>query len=174
MEESSSLPSARSIGMKYGLILGVISIGFTIVIDMMGLVGNQAIQYGSLIISAGIVFLAHKEFKDTGDGFMNYGEGFSVGAWTSVISALLSSVFLYIYITMINPGYLDVIKEQQVIALEERGMSDAEIDQALEVASFFTKPEMITLFGLLGGVFFGIIVALIISAFTKNSRPELS
>ncbi|MTI21229.1 DUF4199 domain-containing protein, partial [Fulvivirga sp. RKSG066] len=57
--------------------------------------------------------------------------------------------------------------------MQESGMSDDQIDQAMSMTETFTSPELMAVFGILGGLFFGFIISLIISAFTKNSNPEL-
>jgi tetrahydromethanopterin S-methyltransferase subunit G len=172
MEENEEgyIPSPRKIGIKYGLITGVISIILFIALDFAGQSNNQSLQWIGIAITAVIIFLAQQEFKKEGDGFMSYGQALGVGTWLVLISAVLSSVFTYIYITAINTNYMDNVKEQQIMELEERGMSDAQIEQALN----FTTPEIILVFGLVGGFIFGFIIALIISAITKKSRPEFT
>jgi hypothetical protein len=87
------------------------------------------------------------------------------------ISSVLGSLFSYIYIKFVDSSMLDVIREQGMIQMEERGMSDAQIEQAMEMQARFTTPEMILVFGILGGIFFGFIVSLIVTAITKKSPP---
>jgi hypothetical protein len=85
----------------------------------------------------------------------------------------MSSIFTFIYVSFINPAFVDAIKERSIMDMENRGMSDAEIEQAMQFTESFMTPTAITIFGLIGGVFFGFIVALIISIFTKKARPEV-
>ncbi|MEJ2003464.1 MAG: DUF4199 domain-containing protein, partial [Cyclobacteriaceae bacterium] len=90
-----------------------------------------------------------------------------------IIAFLLSGIFGYIYMTTIDPTIIDQVKEQQMMELEEQGMSDAQIEQAMEITEGFMTPGMLALFGILFSAFIGFILSLIISAFTKNSNPEL-
>jgi hypothetical protein len=174
MEESfETPPSTGKVALKWGLILGVVLIIFSLIINMTGNFGNNAIQSISYIfIIIGIV-LAHRDYKQTGDGYMSYGKGLGIGTLTVIIAFALSGIFGYIYMTSVDPTLIDQVKEQQMIQYEEQGMSDAQIEQAMSFTERFMTPGMLSLFGLLFSAFIGFILSLIISAFTKNSNPEL-
>ncbi|MEO1098405.1 MAG: DUF4199 domain-containing protein, partial [Bacteroidota bacterium] len=64
-------------------------------------------------------------------------------------------------------------KEEQIRSMEESGMGDDQIEQAMEISSFFMSPEFTLIIGIFGGVLIGFILSLIISAFTKNNDPSL-
>jgi len=57
--------------------------------------------------------------------------------------------------------------------MEQRGMSDAEIESAMEFTSSFMTAEFIFPIAFIAFIFFGFIISLIVSAFTKNSNPQL-
>lgn len=171
MEENES-PSIKSIAIKWGAINGLLAIALLIVIDMSGLTGNQVVGWIGYLIFAVLVFLAHKEYKTGGDGFMSYGQGLGIGTLAMVVSSVISNVFFYIYISFINSGFIDAIKEQQIMDLEERGMSDAEIEQTMGFSEAFMTPIAMTIMGFVFTIFIGFIVSLIVSIFTKNTQPE--
>ncbi|MDH5608842.1 MAG: DUF4199 domain-containing protein [Cyclobacteriaceae bacterium] len=172
MEEQNS-PSTMSTGIKWGLIAGLASIILFIAIDFSGQVGNKALSSIGFLVSIALLILAHREYKSDGDGFMEYGQGVGIGFWMGAVSAFLSSSFTYLYVTIINPAYMDTIKDIQQMEMEKRGMSDAQIEQAMEMSGFFTGPLAMFIFGLLGGVLITVILSLIVSAFTKKGRPEM-
>lgn len=174
MEESQETKdvSLRSVAIKYGLIAGLVGIIFFVVIDFAGQSGNQSLSWIGLIFTAVIMFLAHKEFIRDGDGYMNYGQGLGLGTLMSLISSVLSSIFTFVYIKFVNPAFLENTKAAQIAAMEERGMSDAEIEQALKMSESFSGPTAILIFGIIMGVFFGFIISLVVSAITKKTRPE--
>jgi len=174
MEENvQTPPSTGKIALKWGLILGVVLIIFSVIINMSGNFGNNALQSISyLFIIVGIV-LAHRDFKQSGDGYMSYGKGLGIGTLTVIVAFILSGIFGYVYMTSIDPTLIDQLKEQQMIQYEEQGMSDAQIEQAVQFSEGFMTPGMLTLFAILFSAFIGFILSLIISAFTKNSNPEL-
>ncbi|MEQ8580674.1 MAG: DUF4199 domain-containing protein [Marinoscillum sp.] len=171
MEETKNI-SIKSVAIKYGLISGLIGIIFFLVIDFAGLSGNQSVSWIGILFTAVIMYFAQKEFIKEGDGYMNYGEGLGLGTLMSLVSAVISSIFTYIYVSFVNPQFIENIRQAQVIAMEEEGMSDAQIEQAMKISENFTGPTGLLIFGLIGGVFVGFLISLIISAITKKSRPE--
>lgn len=165
--------SVKQVASKWGLISGIIGIAIFLITVFGGLMGNQAISWLSYIPIIIIIVLAHKEFKNQGNGFMSYGQGLGIGTLIALISSLISSAFFYIYVKFIDSGFVQMMQDKQVEAMQDKGMSQEQIDQAMTMASKFMTPEIMVVFGVLGTVFFGFILSLIISAFTKNSNPEL-
>ena len=173
MEEYEN-PSVKSVSIKWGLINGLIGIVFFIIIDLAGQAGNQGLQWIGLLIFLVILILAHKEFKDEGNGFMTYGQGLGIGTLLAVISGMISNLFFLIYVSFISSDFIEIIKEKQIMEMEDKGMSDSEIDQAMGFAEVFMTPVAMSFMGLIFGVFFAFIVSLIVSIFTKNQSAELS
>lgn len=169
MEENTSV---KSIGFKYGLIFAIISIAVFLVQVM-----AEASEFGGvwlemLILIAGIT-LAHREYKKRGTGSMSYGTGLGIGTIVAATAAVISSLFTYIYVRLINPAYLEQTRQLQIEAMEREGMEDEQIEMVLQFYEYLT-PEVVGLIAILTTVFFGFILSLIISAFTKNDNPELS
>ena len=173
MNQEIEQASPRAVGIKYGIVSGLLGIIFFIVIDVTGNAGNQSVSWLGLLITIAVLILAHREFKGTGDGHMEYKEGVGIGFWVGLIGSVISGIFTFIYVTTINTEYVTFLQDQQRMELEKQNMSDAQIDQAMEIASIFVSPGALLGFTLFFGILFTVILALIISAITKNSRPEL-
>lgn len=173
MEElENEYVSPRPIAMKWGAIAGVVGILSTVLQDVLNMVQETAFGVVGAAISIALIVMAHREYKSSGDGFMDYGQGVGMGFWYGLVSSAISSVFLFIYVKFISTTFLDSIKEKQYQALEERGMSDAQIEQSMEMTSAFSGPTAMLVMGIIGGVIIAVVLALIVSAFTKKSRPE--
>lgn len=171
MEEAIQ-PSTRSIGMKFGLIMGLIGIVLFVVFDMANIANNSPIRYIGLIPSIVIIFLAHKAFKDEGDGYMSYGQGFGIGFVASLISSLMTTVIMYAYVSFINTDYIAKIQDENLRQWEEQGLTDAQIEQAQQFSDFMMNPGAISIMALIFGVIGGIVITLIIAAFTKKQDPQ--
>jgi glucan phosphoethanolaminetransferase (alkaline phosphatase superfamily) len=169
MEEKLTV---KQVGLKYGIYLALVSIIYTLILQISGLAANQSLGYVGIIFMVVALILAHRDFKRSNE-YMSYGQGLGIGMIIVSISSVLSSIFSYIYIKFVDSSMLDVIREQGMAQMEKRGMSDAQIEQAMEMQAKFTTPEMILIFGILGGIFFGFIVSLIITAFTKKTPPAM-
>ncbi|MBS0001401.1 MAG: DUF4199 domain-containing protein [Cyclobacteriaceae bacterium] len=164
--------TVKQVGIKYGIYLALVSIIYTLILQILGLAAKQALGYVGIIFVIIALILAHRDFKRDNE-YMSFGQGLGISMIIVTISSVLGSIFSYIYIKFVDSSMLDVIREQSMIQMEERGMSDAQIEQAMEMQTRFTTPEMILVFGILAGIFFGFIVSLIVTAFTKKSPPAM-
>lgn len=167
--------TVSQIGLKYGIIIGLILIIYSMILEFLGLEWKtqQTLGYITYVILIIGIVLAHKAFKEGGDGFMSVGQGLGVGTLLSLIAGVLSSIFSFIYIKFIDDSMLEKIKDAQIEQMENQGMDDAQIEQAMEIAGKFTTPVAILIMGIVGMVFIGFILSLIVSLFTKKSNPAL-
>lgn len=170
MGESSV--SKKHISIRYGLISGLVGIAFFVVLNLIGLGTHQGISWLAYVIMAAIIYLAHKAFKEEGDGYMSYGQGLGIGTLVSLLSAVVGGVFTYIYVAYINTDYIQEILDKTREQMEKGGQQDAVIDQAMGIIEKATSPTIMPILGLVSTVFFGFIISLIVSAITQNKRPE--
>ena len=166
--------TVSQIALKYGLYLGLVFIIISIIIQFMDLdmKTQQNVGYVNYVVALIVIVLAHKAYKEEGDGFMTIGQGLGIGTLVSLISGVLSAIFTYVYIKFVDDSMLTKIKDLQIEEMEKRGMSDAEIEQAMKVAGFFTSPEMMIVWIIVGMLFIGFIISLIVSLFTKKVNPN--
>jgi hypothetical protein len=171
--------TTRSLGMKYGLFLTVFTILSFLVTTISGInvqdgMGAWVNRLVSIVATLVLFYLAQQNFKQSGDGYMSYGQGLGIGFWTSLVSSVISSLFIYVYVKFIDSGFIDMIKDKQQEAMQARGMSDEQIAQAMKYAAMFTSPEAILIFGLVFGLLFGVILAVLLTIFTQKNNPDTS
>ncbi|WP_276372521.1 DUF4199 domain-containing protein [Chryseolinea sp. H1M3-3] len=177
MEQNVTAPAitTRSTGIRYGVINGVIGIAYFLILTMADIDMSKGFgRWGGTIITIVIVFLAHKYFKENGDGYMSFGQGVGIGFWTGLVSAVISSLFTYIYAKFIDPSFISTIREKAIEDMEAKGQSQEQIDAAMKFVEMFTSAEAILVMGVIFGVLIVVIVALIISIFTQKPHPETS
>lgn len=173
MEENSASVTTRSVGVRYGLILALISVIYFLVLTVLSVDMTSGIgRWASFVFYFIIIYLAQSYFKQNGNGFMSYGQGIGVTFWISLISSSIYSVFFYIYIKFIDSGFIDTIREQQIEQMENRGMSDEQIEQGMKFMEMFTSPEAMFFFGIAGGIVMILIVGLIVTIFTQKNNPQ--
>jgi hypothetical protein len=176
--ESPQTPAAevttiRSTGVRYGLISGVVSIVFFLILVMSAVdMTSGPWQWLGWIITAALIFLAHKYYKDNTDGYMSYGQGIQIAMWMGMLSAVISSLFTYVYVKFIDASFVEMIREKQAAAMAEKGMTEEQIDQAMKIAAMFTTPEAMLGFGLVFGFLAVLVIALLVTIFTQKKAPE--
>lgn len=166
-------PTTRSVGVRFGLIAALISIVYFLVLNVSGIDMTQGVwNWVGYAITLALLILAQKQFKDKGDGYMSYGQGVGIAFWMGLISAVISSIFTYIYIKFVDTNFLELVKQRQIEAMQAQGMTDQQIDQGMQVASLFMTPEAMFIYMLLGGILVTVIVGLIVTIFTQKKNPE--
>lgn len=160
--------SGRSIGMTYGLYAGLVSVVIFIIVSASGLNPfGGGLNYIGTVASIVLLVLAHKKFKESGDGYMTYGEGMGVGFWFTLISCILALGVMYVYINFVDYSPLQLMLDEQLAKMQEQGQPE----EAVEMATEWTK-KLFWPMAVLGGFIGGIIIALIVTIFTQKKRPE--
>jgi hypothetical protein len=172
METSSTPVTTTSVGVRYGLLTGLVSIIFSFLQLSFIADPETPLRWLSLVILIVGIVLAHKQFKQLNSGFMSYGQGLGIGTTVATVSGVIGGVFSYIYFTFIDPTYMQRVMDLTRSRMEEKGMDDAQVDQAMAMAEKFSGPMFTTIFAVLGALLIGFILSLVISAITKHARPE--
>lgn len=171
MEEQLDKPTVMSVSLKYGLISGIVGILITlirtIVFEANPMDSDWKISVLSGIIGIAIIVFAHKEFKEKGDGYMSYGQGFGIGFLTTFISFILSSIILFTYVMVIDPSLYAEIWDKAEAQMREQGQSDEAIENGLSIAR-----TMMWIFLVVGGAFFSAVLGAIVPIFTQKSNPQ--
>lgn len=165
-------PTASSVAIKYGFIGGLILVVYTFILMVSGLSLNKWLSNLGFLILIGAIIIAYKEYKQENLGYMSYGQGLGIGTLIAAIFGLMAGVFMWVYTTFVDPNYMASIMEQQRTELENRGLSDDQIDSAIAMGEKFQGPLFTIGASILLYVIFGFILSLIIAAFMKNARPE--
>ncbi len=163
-------PSISSLGMRYGGIVGLIGVILSVIFFITSSSTQNPAQWVTVIILIGGIVMAHREFKKSGNGYMSFGEGFKLGFFVVLISAIINSIFSYIYLKFIDNSILEQAKEQALMEMENQGVGAD--NPAAGMVEMFTTAEAILVMGLIFSLIFGVIISLIIAAITKKDEPE--
>jgi amino acid transporter len=123
-----------------------------------------------ITIAAIIVFcMQYGKQMTTGVTFGKvFGYGFKIALVISILMVLYSFLSFYV----IFPELTDQILVKTRTDLEAKGgLSEEQIDQAVNMTKKFMQPIPIAIFAFLATLFFGTIGALLGAAFTKKSEP---
>lgn len=170
--EARRPPGTAKIVMKYGLIQGVVSTGVSIVGTLAAIKPSWAGGVLSTVLLIVLIVLAHREFKNTHNGVMTYGEGLWSGTLLAIIAAIVTAVLFYVYVQFINTDYFDTLMRAQQTLLAQRGITGAQAQQAMGILGIFMTPVGIAISSLISGVIVGFIVALIASIFTQSATAR--
>lgn len=167
--------TVSQIGLKNGIIIGLIFIVYGMILQFLNLDMKLMgyLSYVNYVILIVFIVLAHKAFKEGGDGFMSIGQGLGIGMLITLVGSVISSIFSFIYLKFIDDSIIQKSLDFQIEELEKKGMDDASIEQAMAITSKIMTPEIMPIVAIVFMAFFGFILSLIVSLFTKKSNPTL-
>ncbi|WP_184549704.1 DUF4199 domain-containing protein [Mucilaginibacter sp. FT3.2] len=168
METKKASPSVPAI--KWALISLIASIIITYAFQFLNLDINSKIRWVNYLVFIAFLCLTQKEYRDQLGGYMTFGEGFLSGFLYSVFLGALTAVFTYIYFAILSPDMISKILAASEAKLSSDGLSPEQKDQAMSMTSKFVTAPVMAVFGFVGSLIMGAIVALIGAAIFKKER----
>ena len=155
-----------------GLLIALVLIVLSAALIVLDQFQNQIWGLVSTALFIGGIIWACVSFSKQMDGNVTFGNLFSHGFKATAAIAALSAAWLLLATSVLFPSMMDKMLEVQRTAMEEKGMSDSDIDGALKTAAKFTKPMMI-----IASVFINLLVgaiASLIGAAIAKKNPNTS
>jgi 4-hydroxybenzoate polyprenyltransferase len=157
--------------LKWASINLVVSVALIYCLQLLNVDPTAPVKYLVYLPFVIFLLLAQSEQKKLQDGYITYGEAFSSGFWYSIFTGVFITIFIYVYITKINP---DVIARFMAISKHEleknRDLPADQVDTTIGmVGSYFSViVAILVLFSYAG---FGAIASLISAAIITEERP---
>jgi hypothetical protein len=166
--ENNSKPSMFQTTLIWGLITGLATVIYSLILYFLDLSLNKAAGYLSYVIIIGGIFLGSKAYRDQSlGGFISYGKALGTGVLISLFTSILFVVYTILLYTVIDPELVNKTIEMSQLQLEERGMNADQIEKGMEITkNFFVPLAAVSVF--FAFVFFGFIFSLITSAIVKK------
>ena len=164
-------PSVLVNALNWGVIIGLVSIVYSVILYMLNKTFSQALGYaGIIIIIAGLAF-AMKSYRDNVlDGILPFGKAFGFGMLIVVVAGLLGAIFTYLLYAVIDTGLSEKMMEFTTEKMLKRGVPEAQLDLFLERAAKFQKPIPMAIAGLITSVLGGVVLSLIMAAIFKKEE----
>ena len=138
------------------LIISLVLIVLSVAVITMNQMGNNAWNLASFAVYMLGIIWACISFSKQMDANVTFGNVFSHGFKTSAGVAALLALWIFVSMKFIFPDAMDSIAEIQRAAMEKQGLSENDIDNAMERAKGFTMPLMVV-----GSVFMYLVVGAI-------------
>jgi len=164
-------------GITYGIITGVIIILFSLILYLFDQNLNTALTWiAYLFLVGGMIWGTLDYRKKVLNGYMSYGKAFSTSFMIVLFAAILVGIYSYLFYQVIAPDAVqDIIDMSRQQALERNpNMSDEELERAMEMGAFFMTPIWMAIYGMIGQIIIGSIIALITSLFLKKEDNSMT
>lgn len=167
--------SPKDIMIKYGVILGVITVLFNVILYAIGKHINPhwSLAILSFVISIAIIATAFSTYKKGNGGFMKLGQAIKMGLGIAVIAGILGALWNIILIEVLEPNYSEMVLESVRTQMLESNpdMPDSQVEQIVEFQKSFTTIGFIIPVGIIMSLFFGFIISLITGLIMKKENP---
>ena len=169
--ENQSIGS-KEIVKSYGLLLGGTSILISIIQYALGDHLSPKPIYGTLsfALMAALIVVGIKKFKAANEGYLSFGEAAKIGVGIALVSAVISIVYNQLFMTFIEPDFMNQILLQQQEDMFNKGMSEKEIELAAQIGEKLKGPFISSAIGLVASAFIGFVISAITGAILKNTK----
>jgi hypothetical protein len=183
MENEEKAPTLYQHAVKFGLILGAISIGLTAVIYAVDYSIMATFKFLGLVmvVSIGFIIYAGINYRNLGEGYINYGKAFIYSVVLCAVSGLLSTAFNILLYHVIDPDLPQKLADAIISNTEEMmrgfGADSATIDKTIDGMRAQGMENQFSMGNLAFGYVKAFIGYAIISAITalviKKNPPEV-
>ena len=165
-------PSIKSIAYNYGLYLGLLTVASLVILYVLNIESHWIASLLSTIITIAIYYYGISSYKKLNSNILSIREGLKAGMGMSLIGGLISAIYAAIHYSIIMPEFLTGKREEAITEMMEQNpnMAGESLETAMKILDITTSEFFIATMMLLGSLFFGFIVSLIISAILKNDR----
>mgnify|MGYP003118807098 FL=1 len=164
------------VALTYGGLLGLLTIILAVVLYVTNslLDRNWMTAAVSFLIMIACISYGQKVYRNGNGGFMDLKDALKVGVGIALIGAILGALYNYVFLTVIEPGFTELIieKQRETMINSQPNMTEAQIDQAMEFAGKFSQPWVQSSFQIVAGIFFGFIISLISGLILKRNNPH--
>ncbi|WP_419211844.1 DUF4199 domain-containing protein [Maribacter sp. X9] len=151
--------------LNYGIILGVLSIIFSLMLYMAGMQYDQSIVlfFVRLAIMTGVIIFGIYKFREANNDTLTISEAIKVGIGMALIGTIIGIIYQMIFMSVIEPDFMKNMMEAQKMEMiaKNPNMTQEQIDNASEMMQKFSGPYLSAAIGLIGGLFLGLIISLI-------------
>ena len=163
--ENQQTPT-KKIALNYGIYLAAASILLHVSLFAMGkhLEQDWKVTVLGIAITAVLITLGIKKFKEANGGLLSLGQGLKTGISIALISTVIYIVYTLLFMNVIAPDTMEQGLELARQKLEENpNMSEDQIEAALEMQKKFSSPGILAAVMLVFSLFIGFVISLIAS-----------
>jgi hypothetical protein len=166
--------SAWKANLTNGVALGLLGVVYSLLMYFLDLTLNKLQSYVFLVILIFVIYFMLKSYRDSYlHGFMTYGQSLGAGVIIFLYSAIISAIFTYILYKFIDPGLTGKMLAFTEETMVKKGYPQAQIDAGMTIQKKLMTPEILAPMSILGSMFYGTIICLIVSIFTKKEGNPL-
>ena len=163
-------PSIKPIAYNYGLYSALLTISGLVVLNVLNLEQNWILSVISTIITIFIFYHGINTYKKRNGNYLTIKEGLKTGMGIALIGGILSGLYAVVHYTFIQTGFLEAKREEAIDQMmsQNPSLEGEALEMGMNMINITTSEFFIATMMILGNLFFGFILSLIISAILKK------
>lgn len=157
-----------------GVIFALIGIVYSLIMYFFDLSFNKVQGWIFILIQIVVLWFLLKSYRDNYMyGNITYGQALGAGLIIFLYYAIIMALFTYILYTVIDPDLMDkqlAFTEEEML---KRGLPQEAVDAGMKVQTKIMKPAIMAPISIIGVMFQGLIMSLIVAAFVKKEGNPL-
>lgn len=169
--------SVSSNALWFGVITGAALILFSLILFLMGMHTNNYLAYlGYLILIGGMAWGTLEYRKKYLGGFMPYSKAFLSCFLIGLFAGVIIAIYMFVFAKFIHPGFIQELLDisRTKIIETNSGMTDEQVEQALEMSAKFMSPVMMAIWSFVGYAIASVILGLIVAIFVKKEDKTMT
>ncbi|MEC7262194.1 MAG: DUF4199 domain-containing protein [Bacteroidota bacterium] len=172
MEEQQ--PKASKFMLNYGLILGVVSVIFGVMLytQKMHYEMSTPVIVISVLLTVVAIFLGVNAYKKANGGYLKISEALKIAVGIALVSTIISLAYQYVLINFIEPDFMDKAIEMAKPKAMAQNPSMTEEQWQQGVAMQKKLGWLRYPVGLIFSCIIGLVVGVLTGLILKKSKPE--
>ncbi|MDB5228545.1 MAG: hypothetical protein JWN78_2738 [Bacteroidota bacterium] len=167
----SGNPDTKPYTLKFGIIGGFASVIVSLILYFTNMQFASWAKWLSTLILFIIIILGLKAIANGNrNKIIPFGTLFGAGMKITLIITIISVIYFVIYMNFIETDFIAKILDASRQQMAEKGLSEEQIDRAVEMSSKFMSPWLMIVFMVIGSLIFGAIASLIGAAIYKKEK----
>ena len=169
----TNTPTIRSFAYKYGIIISIITIAFSLMIHFMDLTysGSNLPQIVNYVVSAVCIIIAIVSFRSANRGLLSVRQAVKLGTAAALISGVVGVFYLLLFANFIEPDFVEKLGAEvttKQIAEKYPQLTSEQIQQQVDMQAqfFWVSYPFILIFSCL----YGLVIGWITGLFAKKNQ----
>ncbi len=165
-------PSIKPIAYNYGLYSGLLSIAGLVILYVLNIESHWIVSVISTLATIAIYFYGINAYKKLNSNVLSIRDGLKTGMGIALIGGIVSAIYAAIHYGIIIPEFLLAKREEAIDAMmtQNPNMEGESLEMGMKIIDITTSEFFIATMMVVGSLFFGFIVSLIIAAIMKNDN----
>lgn len=153
-----------------GVIIALLLIAFGLITYLTGQLANKSLQYIQYVILIGGIIWSCTTYAKQLNGNVTFGNVFANGFKTTAVITVLLCIYTFIAMKLLFPEMPDKILVEAKKSMQEKNLSDEDIDKALKMTRDYLVPfaigGILLMFSIVGAI------ASLIGAGVAKKKPQ--